>query len=810
MKRFHNFSLQTKLTIVSMLTCLPVLVLTAIFFIQNERTTYRNELIHSVSTLAKVIGINSSAALVFQDPNAARETLAALSAEPFVAAAAIIRRDEGLFAAYQKGQGETDLPEQPSAGADHLADLPPGFIDPGAPSEKHHFTGNAFMLVQPILFRSEPIGQVFIRVNLEEFNEKLTLYVLIVLGVLLAAAVAAFFLSARLQLLISRPILNLAEKVRLITREANYAVRAEKTTNDEIGELIGGFNEMLTQIEKRDAELATHRDNLESQVADRTAELANAVASLETEMSERKRTQRALEQSEVRYREMFANMSNGVAVFRKHPEQDGFVLTDMNKAAEKIVAAKRDTVLGLPLEVIASPYAHLGLDEVLHRVWQKGGAEHVPVRRYDGGSKALWLEYFAYKLITDDIVLIFIDETDKKQAEVEKTRMESQLLRAQKMEAIGMLAGGVAHDLNNILSGIMSYPELLLLDLEDGHPMKSPLEMIQNSGQRAAAIVQDLLTLARRGVAVTETVSLKDIVTEYLESPEFRKLISYHAHIDIKADMGDGSFNVKGSAVHLSKTVMNLTSNAVEAMPDGGAVTISVERVYVDTPVPGYDSIEPGDFIILRVADEGIGISAEDLERIFEPFYTKKVMGRSGTGLGMAVVWGTVKDHQGYIDVKSAVGRGTQFTLYFPEVEESAPATTVGYSSVLPQGNGEMILVIDDVEEQRQIACAMLQRLGYSAEAVASGEEAVAYVQQTQPDLLLLDMIMDPGIDGYETYRRILKYAPGQKALIASGFSESRRARMTQELGAGAYLKKPYNFDQFARAVQKELNRDKN
>jgi len=810
MKRFHNFSLQTKLTAVSMLTCLPVLFLTAIFFIQNERTAYRNELIHSVSTLAKVIGINSSAALVFQDPNAARETLAALSAEPFIVAAAIIRRDEGLFASYEKGQDDKDPPARRSAGANRLADLPPGFIEPGAPAEKYRFAGDAFMLVQPILFRSEPIGQVFIRVNLEEFNEKLTLYALIVIGVMLAAVVLAIFLSARLQLLISRPILNLADKVRLITREGNYAVRAEKTTDDEIGELIAGFNEMLTQIEQRDAELANHRDNLESQVADRTAELANAIASLETEMNERKRTQRALQQSEVRYREMFANMSNGVAVFRMHPEQDGFVLTDMNKAAEKTVAVQRDQVLGLPLQVIASPYAHLGLDDVLQRVWQTGEAEHMPVRRYEDGLKVLWLEYFAYKLITEDIVVIFNDETAKKQAEVEKTRMESQLLRAQKMEAIGMLAGGVAHDLNNILSGIMSYPELLLLDLEDGHPMTNPLKMIQNLGQRAAAIVQDLLTLARRGVAVTETVSLKDIVNEYLESPEFEKLISYHANINIKTDMGDGSFSVKGSAIHLSKTVMNLTSNAVESMPDGGTVTISVARVYVDTPVPGYDSIEPGDFIVLRVADEGIGISAEDLERIFEPFYTKKVMGRSGTGLGMAVVWGTVKDHQGYIDVKSAVGRGTQFTLYFPEVEEATPARTVGHSSIVPRGDGETILVIDDVEEQRQIACAMLQRLGYSAEAVASGEEAVAYVQQTRPDLLLLDMIMDPGIDGYETYRRILKHAPGQKALIASGFSESRRARMTQELGAGAYLKKPYNFDQFARAVQKELNREKN
>ena len=803
MRQFRNLSLKTKLMAVSMLTCIPVLFLTSLFFITNERVTYRNELIHSISTLAEVIGINSTAALVFNDPNTAVETLAALSAEPYIVAASIIDRNGGKFATYMKrSKGKR------SRSSESLLQLPDALRDTGAGEETHHFLGDSFVLVRPVVFRSVPIGQVFIRVDLTGFHEKLTMYAAVVAGVMLGAVALAFFLSFRLQLLISKPILNLAEKVGIISREGNYSIRAEKYGEDEIGDLIAGFNEMLTQIEKRDVELATHRDNLEEQVNKRTAELAQAIDQLQSEMTERKRTQKALRQSEARYREMFENMSNGVALYKASEDGREYILSDLNKAAEKIIHVERKHVIGKKLLDVFPAHAESGFADVLRQVWQNGTAVHVPATLYDDGRIVVWIEAFVYKLITNDVVVIFSDETYRKQAETEKERMEKQLLRAQKMEAIGMLAGGVAHDLNNILSGILSYPELILLDLEGDHPMREPLTMIQQSGQRAAAIVQDLLTLARRGVATTENVSIDDIVSDYLKSPEFDKLLTYHPNVHVKAELDEENLIIKGSTVHLSKTVMNLTSNAAEAMPDGGTVKISVSSAYVDTPLPGYDAVEPGDFVVLKVTDEGIGISPSDMERIFEPFYTKKVMGRSGTGLGMAVVWGTVKDHSGYIDVHSTPGQGTAFTLYFPSAGIREPQVTASDEIKLPQGKGETVLVVDDVEEQRKIACYMLQRLGYQAKAVPSGEKAVAYIQQSNADLLLLDMIMDPGIDGYETYRRILQITPNQKAIIASGFSESERVRMTQKMGAGQYVKKPYTLEQLAAAVHHELSHE--
>jgi two-component system, cell cycle sensor histidine kinase and response regulator CckA len=195
------------------------------------------------------------------------------------------------------------------------------------------------------------------------------------------------------------------------------------------------------------------------------------------------------------------------------------------------------------------------------------------------------------------------------------------------------------------------------------------------------------------------------------------------------------------------------------------------------------------------------------MERIFDPFYTKKMMGRSGTGLGMTVVWGTVKDHQGYVDVQSVVGKGTSFILYFPVTRQEL----IKKRSLIPieeyKGKGESILIVDDVKEQRELAITMLSRLGYQVAAVSSGEEAIVYLKNNKADLVVLDMIMDPGIDGLETYKRILEINPKQKAVIVSGFSETERVRQAQELGAGAYIRKPYVLEKMGLAIRKELDR---
>lgn len=395
--------------------------------------------------------------------------------------------------------------------------------------------------------------------------------------------------------------------------------------------------------------------------------------------------------------------------------------------------------------------------------------------------------------------------TERKKAEQMIKEGEEKLARLKKMESLGLLAGGVAHDLNNVLSGILSYPELILMDLPEDSKLRTPIKTIQESGHRAAAIVQDLLTVARGVATVKEPLNLNTIVENYLISPEFKKLAHFHPSVHFKTDLDVELFNVTGSRVHIRKALMNLISNAAEAVQGEGSVIISTLNRYVDRPIKGFNDIDIGEYTVLSVSDNGPGISKDDLERIFEPFYTKKVMGRSGTGLGLAVVWNTVQDHRGFINVASS-DKGTTFDLYFPITREKLSDEHLAESIDSYKGNGETILVIDDLKTQQKISCSILEALGYQTESVSSGEEAIDYLKKHSTDLILLDMIMDPGINGRETYKRILQINPAQKAIIVSGFAETDDVKETIKAGAGRYIKKPFTLEKIAIAVKEELN----
>ncbi len=392
---------------------------------------------------------------------------------------------------------------------------------------------------------------------------------------------------------------------------------------------------------------------------------------------------------------------------------------------------------------------------------------------------------------------------------MEKSLRESEerLHRAEKMEALGQLAGGVAHDLNNVLGVSILYSELLQERIPEENPLRKYVDNIFSSTQKGAAIIEDLLTLARRGVKASDVMNLNSIVTNFLKTPEFEKIQSHHPQVSFRTECQAELLNIKGSPLHLEKTLMNLVANAAEAISGKGEVTIRTENRYLDKPVRGYDEVTEGDYAVLIVSDTGMGIPAENIGKIFEPFYTKKTMGRSGTGLGLAIVWGTVKDHQGYIDLHTEIGEGTTFTLYFPVTREELIAPQQKEPVERYMGKGESILVVDDVAEQRDVAAGLLTRLGYRVQAVSSGEEALEYLAANQADILVLDMIMPPGIDGLETFRRVREINPQQKAIIVSGFAETERVKKAQELGAGAYVRKPYLMEKIGLAIRDELTR---
>ena len=403
------------------------------------------------------------------------------------------------------------------------------------------------------------------------------------------------------------------------------------------------------------------------------------------------------------------------------------------------------------------------------------------------------------------VLAVLRDVTERIHEAAALRKTEEKIHRLKKMESLGLLAGGVAHDLNNVLSGIVSYPELLLLDLPEDSKLREPIETIHESGKKAAAIVQDLLTVAR-GVAVRrETLNLNSIICRYLQSPEYKELLHSQPTVTIKTNLDQDILNIKGSSVHVEKTIMNLVSNASEAIETSGTVTISTMNCYVEKPIHGYNDVHIGRYVVLSVEDNGTGISDEDLARIFEPFYTKKVMGRSGTGLGLALVWNAVQDHQGYIDVITG-NRGSKFEIYFP-VTGDALTSKLSVPLEMLHGRGETILIIDNEEMQRRISCSMLEALGYRTKALAGGEEAVEYLQDHRVDLALIDMIMDSGMSGRETYERIIAIHRHQKAIIVSGFAETEDVKKTLELGAGRFLMKPLTLEKLGIAVKKELEK---
>ena len=507
----------------------------------------------------------------------------------------------------------------------------------------------------------------------------------------------------------------------------------------------------------------------------------------------------SLEKSEEKFRVLFEFAPDA---YYLNDFQGTFI--DGNRTAEELLGYKKEALIGknfLELNLLSPDQLPKALELLGKNLEGKEtGPDEFILNPKSGEPVVVEIRTLPTEIDGQNIILGIARDVSKRK------QLETSLHRAQKMEAMGLLAGGVAHDLNNILSGIVSYPELLLMDLPEDSPLRKPIKTIQESGMRAADVVDDLLTIARGVATGKEALNLNTIVTEYLESPEYQELDKTHSFVNFETELDPDLLNMTGSPVHTNKTLMNLVVNASEAIEGAGTVTISSMNRYLDEPLKGYEDVHTGEYAVLSVSDDGSGIAPKDLEKIFEPFYTKKVMGRSGTGLGLAIVWNTVQDHNGYINVESSE-KGTVFYLYFPVTRKDVANEKEKIPLETYLGHGEKILVVDDEERQREIACGILTKLGYNPEAVSSGEEAVEYVKENAVDLIVLDMVMPKGINGRETYQQITKIRPGQKAVIASGYAKTKEVDIAQELGAGKYIKKPYILEKIGIAVKEELEK---
>ena len=477
-------------------------------------------------------------------------------------------------------------------------------------------------------------------------------------------------------------------------------------------------------------------------------------------------------------------------------------VTLLNAVAEQLTGWSSDEALGKPLSQIFNVVNELtgeACDSPVERVLATGNivglANHTALIARDGQKRAV--ADSAAPIRSHDgevigVVLVFRDITESR-------RLEEMAQRGQRLETAGTIAGQVAHDFNNLLAPLMSYPELIRDELDADHPALKFVDQIEQAAEQMADINQQLLTLGRRGHYRLTTVNLNDVVKQAVEG-----VASSDGRIRVELSLDDGLMNIRAGSAQIHRAVLNLVTNAMDAMSDGGCLRMKTENYYVDSPQGMYARVPRGEYAKLTISDTGDGIPTDLLPKVFDPFFTTKQTDKTrGSGLGLSVVHAVVEDHNGFVDYESETGKGTTFYLYFPITRDAAgcdePTTLAG--------GGEKVLVVDDDQMQREVTSRLLAKLGYTVTVVESGEKAVDIIRRERFELVVLDMVMPPGIDGAETYKRALALQPDLRAVIISGYADASRVEEAQGLGAGQFVRKPLTLKSIAVAVRQELDR---
>jgi len=401
----------------------------------------------------------------------------------------------------------------------------------------------------------------------------------------------------------------------------------------------------------------------------------------------------------------------------------------------------------------------------------------------------IWIQGRGTPIRQNELVVlngILLDVTEQKQTEL-------QLRQSQKMDSIGQLAGGVAHDFNNMLGGIIGFSELMSLDLDSDSPLQEHVKAIKNAAENAAELTRKLLAFSRQGKSLSTAINVHDCIAHAVEILQR----SIDKKIEIKQKSHADQSTIVGDPTQLENVFLNLGLNARDAMPDGGILTYSTDNIELDSEYCNHShfNIEPGLYIVVRVEDTGCGIAKHLQEKIFDPFFTTKEVGQ-GTGLGLSAVYGTVNDHHGEIHLYSEDGQGAAFNIYFPvDTTEYAveQVGTVAGEDTTYQGEG-CVLIVDDEAVVRAMAKSLFQGLGYTVVTADNGADGIAKLEEYkgQIDLIVLDLIM-PKMDGRECYYEIRKRDPNVKVLLSSGFTKNQSVSDLLADGVAGFIKKPYH-----------------
>ncbi|NLH47597.1 MAG: PAS domain S-box protein [Myxococcales bacterium] len=521
------------------------------------------------------------------------------------------------------------------------------------------------------------------------------------------------------------------------------------------------------------------------------------------DITEHKAIEEALRQSETRYRTLFHSMPEAVIMLSR----EGHIL-DCNLATSHITRLPREHLIGARFQDLGL-YRTEDLDAMQHLLAtilaeRKGPALILEIRTPDGERR--WVEHHIVPLLTNNEVkayqVLARDITEAKKAEAERERLQQQFLQSQKMEAVGRLAGGVAHDFNNLLTGIHGYAEIALKSLHGSDPLRLEIEEIQRAAERASFLTQQLLAFSRKQMINPQPLDLNELIGHSIRMLE--RVIGEDVRLIFEP--GDLQGSVKADAHQLDQILINLAVNARDAMPNGGRLTIATAPLTLsEEECHANPEARPGRFILLTVRDTGTGMSPEVMEHLFEPFFTTKSKDK-GTGLGLATIYGIVKQNQGWILVESAPGAGTAFHLYFPWSPETPAQLTAEPVNAAPHG-WETILLVEDESLVRGLAKKVLTLHGYQIlEAADGGSAYLLAKQRTDPIHLLLTDVIMPEMNGRDLYQNLQDLKPEMKVLFMSGYPED----MIGEHGVLdekiPFINKPFSLQSLVRKVRDVLD----
>ena len=516
-----------------------------------------------------------------------------------------------------------------------------------------------------------------------------------------------------------------------------------------------------------------------------------AVLGYYVDISERKKAEEELRDSEERLKTILDSIQAGIVCINAETH----TIVDVNPAAIEMIGAPKEQIIGhvchkyiCPAEKGKCPISDLGqeVDKSERTLLTATGAE-VPILKT---VTPILLSGQAHLLD------IFIDITEKK-------KLEAQLQQAQKMEAIGTLAGGIAHDFNNILQAISGYTQILLMEKEASDPDFEKLEAVEKSAQRASDLTKQLLIFSRKVESKLRPIDLKREIEQV--SKMLKRTIP--KMINIELHLAENLKIINADPAQIEQIMMNLGVNAMDAMPNGGRLIFETENVILDEQYcKTHLGAKPGHYVKLSISDTGHGMDKETIEHIFDPFYTTKETGK-GTGLGLAMVYGIVKSHNGYIMCYSEPDEGTIFKIYFPVIEKETERVESKEEKVHIKGGNETILLVDDEEAIRELGKDILARFGYTVLMASDGETALEIYRENKKEisLVILDIIM-PGMGGRKCLEELLKINPELRIIIASGYSINGPSKEVLKAGAKGFISKPYNINQILKAVRETLD----